>query len=269
MGRSFRSLPLPCTMVNSCGNKTPHRVPFNNTPHVMTCFHGRHRRHKQTTHFGSVGFVSILVLCLASLIFSNVSVAFSAAPRQRNLASRDKCTQGRLFLAKHGSPGKGSRSRGVKCWMKPKLALNDDEIAAIVDTSTDGENASLNRTIGFHNFWSKTEANFTICEKPERPHDFKSKGSRGSSYWHCGDYVIRCSNHWSGQHGIGAIQDCYWTLDSRHAKREFVTGRCYYKDFSTRIPSKIWGRTRRRKLKWRDRQRLARQQTSQQFRGKQ
>ncbi len=86
--------------------------------------------------------------------------------------------------------------------------------------------------VDFGNFWRKTRANFTACETPDRSPDFKSKGSGGSKYWDMGDHVVRYSNHWSGQHGIGRIVDCEWTIDVSHNKKEYTTGLCRYEDFS-------------------------------------
>lgn len=88
-----------------------------------------------------------------------------------------------------------------------------------------------NRTclVDFGNFWRKTHANFTACERPTHSPSFTSKS--GSSYWDLGDSVVRFSNHWAGQHGISKIVDCYWTIDIEHDKKEFVCGRCQYVDF--------------------------------------
>jgi hypothetical protein len=96
---------------------------------------------------------------------------------------------------------------------------------------TRNQETSENLNIDFSNFWRKTRANFTACETPSRSPNFKSKGSGGSKYWDMGDHVIRHSNHWSGQHGIGRIVDCEWTIDVEHTKRSFVTGMCRYQDF--------------------------------------
>lgn len=102
---------------------------------------------------------------------------------------------------------------------------------------TDGDHESTSSQsqivsmIDFGNFWRKTAANFTLCDEPDRTPDFKSKGSRGSKYWDMDTHVVRKSDHWSGQHGIGRIVDCTWTIDVVHNKKEFVTGMCKYKDF--------------------------------------
>eukprot|EP00547_Thalassionema_nitzschioides_P016235 CAMPEP_0194246872 /NCGR_PEP_ID=MMETSP0158-20130606/15698_1 /TAXON_ID=33649 /ORGANISM="Thalassionema nitzschioides, Strain L26-B" /LENGTH=178 /DNA_ID=CAMNT_0038982873 /DNA_START=256 /DNA_END=789 /DNA_ORIENTATION=+ len=98
------------------------------------------------------------------------------------------------------------------------LSSNDDDVPPLID---------------FGNFWRKTTANFTVCDEPaDRGPDFKSKGSKGSKYWDMGTYVVRTSNHWSGQHGVGRIVDCTWTIDIVvHDKKQFVTGRCEFKDF--------------------------------------
>jgi len=86
--------------------------------------------------------------------------------------------------------------------------------------------------VDFGNFWRKTRANYTACDAPDRKPDFKSKGSGGSTYWDMGDYVIRYSNHWTGQNGIGRIVDCEWEIDIIHIKKEYATGMCRYVDFT-------------------------------------
>jgi hypothetical protein len=109
--------------------------------------------------------------------------------------------------------------------LDPKAAAN----VAAADNNDDDDFC----LVDFANFWRKTQANFTTYEDgaPDRSPDFKSKGSKGSKYWDMGDYVIRYSNHWSGQHGIGRIVDCEWTIDSEHQKKEYSTGMCKYIDF--------------------------------------
>lgn len=86
--------------------------------------------------------------------------------------------------------------------------------------------------VDFGNFWRKTHANFTACDRPLDPPTFTSKS--GSVYWDLGHSVVRYSNHWTGQHGITKIVDCYWTLDAEHDRKEFVCGRCQYIDFIPR-----------------------------------
>jgi hypothetical protein len=85
--------------------------------------------------------------------------------------------------------------------------------------------------VDFDNFWRKTVANYTACEKPDRTPDFKSGG--GSLYWKDGTAgVIRHSDHWSGQFGCGMIKDCYWTIDiDQPIKNQCLTGRCDFADF--------------------------------------
>jgi hypothetical protein len=84
--------------------------------------------------------------------------------------------------------------------------------------------------ITFDNFWIQTVANFTKCNKPDRPPDFSSKG--GSMYWKENKGVIRCSDHWTGQFGCGMIKDCYWSIDVGQVKKnQFLTGRCDYASF--------------------------------------
>lgn len=88
--------------------------------------------------------------------------------------------------------------------------------------------------ITFDNFWIQTVANYTECDKPDRPPDFSSKG--GSMYWNEDKGVIRCSDHWSGQLGCGMIKDCYWSIDVHQVKKnQFLTGRC---DFATFVKAK-------------------------------
>ena len=85
--------------------------------------------------------------------------------------------------------------------------------------------------VDFDNFWIRTVANYTACETPDRPPDFKSGG--GSLYWKDGTVgVIRQSDHWSGQFGCRKIKDCYWTIDiDQPRKNHCLTGRCDYVDF--------------------------------------
>ena len=86
--------------------------------------------------------------------------------------------------------------------------------------------------VDFGNFWRKTQANFTSCERPSHDPLFVSKS--GSAYWDLGNEVVRLSNHWTGQNGISKIVDCYWTIDIEHDNKEFVCGRCQYVDFIPR-----------------------------------
>lgn len=98
--------------------------------------------------------------------------------------------------------------------------------------------------VDFRNFWRKTRAHFTPCERPKRSPDFKSKRSW---YWDVSDdYVIRSSDHWSNS--CGNIKDCFWTIDEEafrenktcykntkkskaKRKKTWLTGKCYYADF--------------------------------------
>ena len=81
----------------------------------------------------------------------------------------------------------------------------------------------------FDNFWRNTNANFCACQVPDREPDFVSKS--GSSYWDEGDAVVRMSDHWTGQHGVRNIVNCYWVIDTKHAAREAIAGRCSYDKF--------------------------------------
>lgn len=86
--------------------------------------------------------------------------------------------------------------------------------------------------VNFNNFWMATTANFTVCDEPDRPHDFESRS--GSKYWNGGDRVIRKSDHWSGQHGCYRIVDCMWYINQEHAFEETLTGECDFSDFETK-----------------------------------
>ena len=87
--------------------------------------------------------------------------------------------------------------------------------------------------VDFGNFWRKTEANFTACERPDTSPCFQSKS--GSAYWDMQTHVIRFSNHWTSQHGIDRIVDCYWTIDiTQEQKKQYVCGKCMYRDFSSK-----------------------------------
>ena len=128
--------------------------------------------------------------------------------------------------------------RRSQLWMGRNLGalheLVDNEPPFLGSTLADVNHTDSNGQHGlvdFGNFWRKTRANFTACETPDRSPDFKSKGSGGSKYWDMGDHVIRHSNHWSGQHGIGRIVDCEWTIDIIHSKKEYASGLCRYGDF--------------------------------------
>jgi len=149
----------------------------------------------------SVGFVLILALFVQTtcsfITTSTLPLSLQAFP------SRLHSTQ--LFS-------------GRKTMQERHLLTNADNRTCLVD---------------FGNFWRKTHANFTACERPTHKPTFVSKS--GSSYWDLGHEVVRFSNHWTGQHGINKIVDCYWTIDVEHEKRQFVCGRCQYIDF---IPKK-------------------------------
>lgn len=90
--------------------------------------------------------------------------------------------------------------------------------------------------VDFGNFWRKTQANFTACERPLHEPSFTSKS--GSAYWDLGNEVVRYANHWTGQHGVSKIVDCYWTINIEHDKKEFVCGQCQYIDFFARKKQK-------------------------------
>jgi len=83
-----------------------------------------------------------------------------------------------------------------------------------------------------NDFFIETEANFTICNEPERKPDFVS--NTGSSYFYSKDGVVRKSNHWLG------VASCKWILDGSDENKlnyavdkrtEFVCGFCKWSDF--------------------------------------
>jgi hypothetical protein len=103
----------------------------------------------------------------------------------------------------------------------------------IKTTTVENRTAAAACHVSFGNFWRKTEANFTTCERPDGHPSFISKS--GSAYWDGEDYVVRFSNHWTGQNGINRIVDCYWTIDMKQdEKKQFLCGKCHYTDFRTR-----------------------------------
>lgn len=79
-------------------------------------------------------------------------------------------------------------------------------------------------------FGVTTTANFTTCSKPTRPPDFSSPAL--SEYWDEGDYLVRHSDHWSGQHSVLSIKKSIWTIDTlQNEVKDFLTGECNYRDF--------------------------------------
>lgn len=77
----------------------------------------------------------------------------------------------------------------------------------------------------FENFYRATEANFTLCEIPDRDPDFYSFS--GSTYWCVGDGVVRWSNHWGRR-----ISSCSWYIDDKECGLQHsVCGFCKYEDF--------------------------------------
>ena len=85
-------------------------------------------------------------------------------------------------------------------------------------------------TCGWHNFYLRSVANWTSCDRPDRKPDLRS-GS-GSSYWDMGDHVVRYSDHWSGQFMVGSIKECRWYLNvERPIPNLNVAARCDYADF--------------------------------------
>lgn len=131
------------------------------------------------------------------------------------------------FVAFQRPSGATSLSAGRSLGVLEELVDDDSTIS---DPNVEGEEDPC--LVDFGNFWRKTRANFTFCEAPlDRQPDFKSKGSKGSKYWDNGDHIVRYSNHWSGQHGVGRIVDCEWEIDMPHEKKAFIAGKCKYVDF--------------------------------------
>ena len=85
--------------------------------------------------------------------------------------------------------------------------------------------------IDFSNFWLRSVANFTACERPARDPDYTSWS--GSLYWNQGDHLVRLSDHWTGQFGVGPIRECRWYLlqDERMLPNVNVVAKCNYCDF--------------------------------------
>lgn len=101
--------------------------------------------------------------------------------------------------------------------------------------------------IDFRNFWLRSIANFTVCERPDRDPDHESWS--GSIYWDMGDHVVRYSDHWTGQFGVGAIRECKWYLADfdRPVENLDVAAKCDYSDFlmirkKTMKKRKKWGK---------------------------
>ena len=109
-----------------------------------------------------------------------------------------------------------------------ELSMGRRTFASVFELTTSSTDAPR---VDFDNFWIKSVANFTSCEKPDgRPPDFSSRG--GSLYWNDGTGVIRYSDHWSGQFGCGMIKECYWMIDVTQPKmNQCLAGRCEYDDF--------------------------------------
>jgi hypothetical protein len=93
-----------------------------------------------------------------------------------------------------------------------------------------------------HDFHISSYAVWEGCKPPKnRQPDFTSPS--GSKYYYGtnkrGEYVIRVSNHWSGDNhgyrwGVRNIASCYWPLRDNSSKeeREERAGKAYFKDFS-------------------------------------
>jgi hypothetical protein len=61
------------------------------------------------------------------------------------------------------------------------------------------------------------------------------KSKSGSAYWDVEDeYVVQYANHWTSQHGIHKIVDCYRTINiTQQQKKEYLCGKCAYVEFRT------------------------------------
>lgn len=154
------------------------------------------------------------LLLLLLVVIAQSTDAFVVSPLLGRFATTKTTTTPGSYLFM-------GRRNGLQEFVEEPLVKSTDDDYCLVD---------------FGNFWSKTQANFTALsdddeQVPDRAPDFKSKGSKGSKYWDMGDYVIRYSDHWSGQHGIGRIVDCEWTIDITYEKKTFSTAKCKYTDF--------------------------------------
>jgi hypothetical protein len=105
-----------------------------------------------------------------------------------------------------------------------------------------------NATIDFRNFWLRSIGNFTVCEPPERYPDHES--CSGSLYWDEGDHIVRLSDHWTGQFGVGPIKECRWYLtdSERILPNVNVVARCNYEDLLM-----IRKKTMKKRKKWKKR----------------
>ena len=120
----------------------------------------------------------------------------------------------------------GLRPRQVTSVASTSHVLQTVEVSSSTVTTT----TTKKTNIDFRNFWSHTQATFTACETPIRQPDFLSQF--GSQYWDCGDWVVRRSDHWSGQHGVRNIVNCKWFLNVPHGPSEEVAAMCRYEDFT-------------------------------------
>ena len=96
------------------------------------------------------------------------------------------------------------------------------------------------------NYYNNTYAVFKGCKRPRRKPDYVSRNMDGeisSEYWYGskGDYVIRCSKHWSSPNNCflskplfrcGRIASCYWELRTSHSNRG--CGKAYFRSFKGR-----------------------------------
>lgn len=98
-------------------------------------------------------------------------------------------------------------------------------------SSTRPINLVVDAKIDFSNFWLRSIANFTLCERPTREPDYISWS--GSIYWNQGDHLVRLSDHWTGQFGVGPIRECKWYLlqDQRQLPNIEVVAKCDYSEF--------------------------------------
>lgn len=109
----------------------------------------------------------------------------------------------------------------------------------------------MENEITYDNFYIGTSAVFKGCKIPRRKPDYVSykryphDDEPSSCYWYGkdkrGEYVIRCSDHWSyyivnGEfhEGCGGIASCYWRLKTTKEIPLFggqLAGKCYLNDF--------------------------------------
>ena len=98
--------------------------------------------------------------------------------------------------------------------------------------------------VGWSNFHVRTLGNFTACARPHRPPDLVSRS--GSAYWDDGARLVRCSDHWTGSFGVGAIKECEWHLgaEQRVSPHARAAAACAYADLFVMVPRRVGDRDR-------------------------